>query len=79
MNSGLLLDVWRLFFIDQIIKTLNVFVYQKTCPSICFKTCGRAFEGLSQTFEKLSRAFKTLGFKRKPKARTRVLKARSSV
>ena len=49
------------FFTDQIIKTLNVSVDQKTRPSICFKTCGVAFERLSRAFETLSRAFETFG------------------
>ena len=31
----------------------SVSVDQKTRPSICFKTCGRAFETLSRDFETL--------------------------
>ena len=64
---GLLLDALRLLFTDQIIKTLNVSVNQKTRSSICFKTCGRAFERLSRAFEelrenqKLGREFEQLG------------------
>ena len=35
-------------------KISNVSVNQKNRPSICFKTCGRAFETLSQTFQRLA-------------------------
>ena len=56
-----LLDVRRLLFTDQIIKTLNMSVDQKTRPSIYFKTCGRTFERLSRAFETFDRAFKALG------------------
>ena len=35
-------------------------VDQKIGPSICLKTCARAFEMLGQAIEKLDRAFKTL-------------------
>ena len=54
-------------------KGLNVSIYLKTLPRICFKTRGRAFQTLGRAFEalrehqklgrlfeKISRAFKQL-------------------
>ena len=35
-------------------------VYQKTCPSINSKTCGRIIETLSRAFESLGQAFEGL-------------------
>ena len=48
------------FLQTRLSKTLNVFVDQKTRPSIYFKTCGRAFETLSRAFETLGRVFEDL-------------------
>ena len=48
------------FLRTRLSKTLNVYIHQKTRPSIYFKTCGRAFETLIQAFQTLGRAFKTL-------------------
>ena len=41
-------------------------VDQKTRLSICFKTCGQAFEMLSQAFETLGQVFEGLREKQKP-------------
>ena len=41
-------------------KIFTVSVDQKTQPSICFKTCSRAFEMLNRAFETLGRAFEML-------------------
>ena len=59
-SSGLLLNVWGLLFTEQISKTLNVSVNQKTRQSICLKTCGGAIEMLSHVFETLGRVFQGL-------------------
>ena len=48
------------FLQTRLLKILNVSVDQKTWPSICFKTCGRAFEMRSRAFETLGQAFETL-------------------
>ena len=44
MHDGCFLQI-------RLSKTHNVSVYQKTQPSICFKTCGLAFEMLGLAFE----------------------------
>ena len=73
-SSGISLDVFRLFSIDQIFKKKSyVPVDPNTRPSICFKTRGLAFgdwvELLKSSekvescleFEKLRRVFQKLG------------------
>ena len=47
-------------FCGPVSKIPNVYVDQKTRPSICFKTRGRAFETLRRAFEILDRAFESL-------------------
>ena len=47
-------------FQTRLSKILNVSVNQKIRPSICFKTCGRAFETLGRDIETLNRALEVL-------------------
>ena len=54
MNAGCFLQT-------RLSKTLDVSIDQKAWSSICFKTCGGAFEKLSRAFKTLSRAFQTIG------------------
>ena len=58
-----------MLFTDQIFRNS---CSQKTRPSICFKTCGRAlqlvsrvFKILVQVFQKLDQAFEALGNSKK--------------
>ena len=48
------------FLQTRLSNTFNVFLDQKTQPSIRFKTCGWAFETLRRAFKTLDRAFETL-------------------
>ena len=48
------------FLQTRLSKTINVSVDQKTRPSICFKTCARAFETLGRALKTLGRALEDL-------------------
>ena len=45
------------FLQTRLSKSLNASVVKKTRPCICFKTCDRVLETLSQAFKTLGRAF----------------------